>query len=147
MRTLLRDGNFFECPRWHQGRWWVSDMYRRVVLTVTPEGRADNILAVEGRPPGLGWMPDGSLLVVSMRERRILRRSPGDGVSEHADLSPHCGGDLNELVVDRRGVHTRATSASISRRARTRSRRLCWSWNRTAPPGSRPRTCASPTAR
>ena len=98
LHTLLEGGSFFESPRWHQGRWWVSDFYRQEVLAVEPDGRAQTVLEVAGRPSGLGWMPDGSLLVVSMADRRILRVTAGD-VSLHADVSAYCGGDLNDMVV------------------------------------------------
>jgi sugar lactone lactonase YvrE len=102
MRTLLEGGAFFESPRWHDGRWWLSDFYRHRVLTVTEDGREETMLEVEGQPSGLGWMPDGSLLVVSMRDRRILR---WDGSSQalHADVAEYCGGHLNDMVVDARG--------------------------------------------
>jgi len=103
LHTLLEGGAFFESPRWHEGRWWVSDFYRHLVLTVDAEGRTGEVLVVEGQPSGLGWMPDGSLLVVSMRDHRILRWSPDAGVSEHADVSEHCGGHLNDMVVDGHG--------------------------------------------
>lgn len=102
MRTLLEGGAFFESPRWHDGRWWVSDFYRHRVLTVTEDGRSEDVLEVEGQPSGLGWMPDGSLLVVSMRDRRILRWD-GRELWLHADVAEHCGGHLNDMVVDRRG--------------------------------------------
>ena len=101
--TLLEGGAFFEAPRWHEGRWWVSDFYRHAIFTVTPEGSAEEVMEVEGQPSGLGWMPDGSLLVVSMRDRRILRRSPDGAVTTHADVAEHCGGHLNDMVVDRHG--------------------------------------------
>jgi sugar lactone lactonase YvrE len=101
--TLLEGGCFFEAPRWHEGRWWVSDLYRHLVLTVDVDGRAREILLVEGQPSGLGWMPDGSLVVVSMRDRRILRRFADARVTVHADAAEHCSGHLNDLVVDRRG--------------------------------------------
>jgi sugar lactone lactonase YvrE len=101
--VLLEGGAFFEGPRWHEGRWWVSDFYRHLVLTVDGDGRSDEVMTVDGQPSGLGWMPDGSLLVVSMRDRRILRRSPDGDVSVHADASEHCGGHLNDMVVDRHG--------------------------------------------
>ena len=55
------------------------------------------------QPSGLGWLPDGSLLVVSMRDRRVLRRAPDGAVTEHADLSGHRGGHLNDMVVDAPG--------------------------------------------
>jgi len=57
-------------------------------------------MEVEGKPSGLGWMPDGSLLCVSMKDHRVLRRSPAGEVTVHADVSEHCGGHLNDLVVD-----------------------------------------------
>jgi sugar lactone lactonase YvrE len=103
LQTLLEGGAFFEGPRWHKGRWWVSDFYRHLVLTVEPEGRTGEVLVVDGQPSGLGWMPDGSLLVVSMRDHRILRWSLEAGVAVHADVSQHCGGHLNDMVVDRHG--------------------------------------------
>ena len=102
MKTLLDGGCFFESPRWHEGRWWVSDFYRHRVLTVDTDGRSEDVLEVEGQPSGLGWMPNGSLLVVSMREHRIMRWD-GETLMLHADVSEHCGGHLNDMVVDSRG--------------------------------------------
>ncbi len=103
LRTLLEGGAFFESPRWHEGRWWVSDFYRHLVLTVDEDGRSEEVLTVEGQPSGLGWLPDGDLLVVSMRDHRILRRSSDGSVSVHADVSEHCGGHLNDMVVSADG--------------------------------------------
>ncbi len=103
LTTLLEGGSFFEGPRWHDGRWWVSDFYTQLVRTIEPGGRVEDVLTVEQQPSGLGWLPDGSLLVVSMRDHRILRRSPDGEVTLHADVSEHCGGHLNDLVVDAHG--------------------------------------------
>jgi sugar lactone lactonase YvrE len=103
LRPLLTGGSFFEAPRWHQGCWWVSDFYGPAVLSVTPDGRARRVLEVPGQPSGLGWMPDGSLLVVSMRDRRVLRRWPDGAITVHADAAEYCGGHLNDMVVDGRG--------------------------------------------
>jgi sugar lactone lactonase YvrE len=101
--VLLEGGAFFEGPRWHERRWWVSDFYRHVVVTVDGDGREETVVEVEGQPSGLGWMPDGSLLVVSMRDRRVLRWTAGEGLSVHADVAALCGGHLNDMVVDRNG--------------------------------------------
>jgi sugar lactone lactonase YvrE len=60
-------------------------------------------MRVEAQPSGLGWLPDGSMLVVSMRDHRLLRRARDGSVSVHADVSEHCGGHLNDLVVDGAG--------------------------------------------
>lgn len=100
LQTLLEGGSFFEGPRWREGRWWVSDFFRHRVIAVDPEGREEHILTVEGRPSGLGWMPDGSLLVVSMVDHRILRRPPDGDVTVHAEVGHLCAGYLNDMVVD-----------------------------------------------
>ncbi|HYZ97112.1 MAG TPA: SMP-30/gluconolactonase/LRE family protein [Acidimicrobiales bacterium] len=101
--TLAEGGGFFEGPRWHDGRWWVSDFYRHTVFAIAPDGTHEEVLTVEGQPSGLGWMPDGSLLVVSMKDRQVLRRSPDGTMSAHADISEHCGGHANDMVVDTSG--------------------------------------------
>jgi sugar lactone lactonase YvrE len=103
LRSLCAGGAFFEGPRWHDGRWWVSDFYRHAVFVVAPDGAEEEVLRVEGQPSGLGWMPDGSLLVVSMKDRSLLRRSPAGDVSVHAEVGHFCGGLLNDLVVDAKG--------------------------------------------
>jgi sugar lactone lactonase YvrE len=103
LKRLLEGGSFFEGPRWHDGRWWVSDFYRHLVLTVDADGQTAEVMTVEQQPSGLGWMPDGSLLAVSMKDHRVLRRSPDGDVTVHADLTEYCGGHLNDMVVDAEG--------------------------------------------
>jgi sugar lactone lactonase YvrE len=98
VRTLLTDGAFFESPRWHDGRWWVSDFFRRHVLAVDDDGRVEEIVRLDAMPSGLGWLPDGSLLVVSMQDRRVLRELDGE-LEVHADLSELCDGHANDMVV------------------------------------------------
>ena len=103
LNTLLEGGHFFEAPRWHDGRWWISDFYSYTVQTVDADGNAETVLEVEGQPSGLGWMPDGALLVISMTDHTILRRGDTGAVTVHADLTEHCGGHLNDMVVDEAG--------------------------------------------
>jgi sugar lactone lactonase YvrE len=103
LATLADDGAFFESPRWHDGRWWVSDFYRHVVFAIDTAGRQEQVLTVENQPSGLGWLPDGSLLVVSMKDHRLLRRSPDGHLDVVAVVSEHCGGPLNDMVVDGAG--------------------------------------------
>lgn len=103
LEQLLDGGGFFEGPRWHDDRWWVSDFYRQGVYTVSSTGSEQLVLEVEHQPSGLGWMPDGSLLVVSMKDQRVLRRARDGTVSEHADLSRFTDSPLNDMVVDEQG--------------------------------------------
>ncbi len=104
LTTLLDGGGFFEGPRWRDGTWWVSDFYRHQVATVTPDGTETVVVEVEAQPSGLGWLPDGSLVISSMKDHRVLRFADGE-LSTLADLSTHVGGHLNDLVVDANG-HT-----------------------------------------
>jgi sugar lactone lactonase YvrE len=100
---LLLDGLAFgEGPRWHDGRLFFSDMHAHRVMAVDLEGRASTVAEVPGRPSGLGWLPDGRLLVVSMMDRRILRLDPG-GLSLHAELASLATGPCNDMVVDAAG--------------------------------------------
>ena len=103
LTPLLEGGAFFECPRWRDGRWWVSDFYRQAVYTVSTDGSEEVVLEVEQQPSGLGWLPDGSLLVVSMKDQLVLRREPGGNVSVHADLGAFTDSSLNDMVVDGQG--------------------------------------------
>jgi sugar lactone lactonase YvrE len=103
LSTLFEGGTFFEGPRWHDGRWWVSDFFRHAVFTYTADGREEQVMAVDTRPSGLGWLPDGSLLVVSMTDLKLLRRDPSGAVDEYADLSEHARVLVNDMVVDRQG--------------------------------------------
>jgi sugar lactone lactonase YvrE len=95
---------FLEGPRWHDGKLWVSDMHDDRVLTVNLAGRSETVVEVPGRPSGLGWLPDGRLLIVSMTDRRLLRLDP-TGLSVVADLSGIATFHCNDMVVD---VHGRA---------------------------------------
>jgi sugar lactone lactonase YvrE len=103
LTTLFEGGNYFECPRWHDGRWWASDFYRHTVFTYDADGREEPVVEVGGQPSGLGWLPDGDLLVVSMKDRRVLRRAADGSVSEYADVSELTSGHLNDMIVDRQG--------------------------------------------
>ncbi|MEO7132210.1 MAG: SMP-30/gluconolactonase/LRE family protein [Dermatophilaceae bacterium] len=102
--TLLSEFSYLECPRWHDGRIWFVDFYTYRVLSAAEDGTDVRLEAdVPGQPSGLGWLPDGRLLVVSMRDARILRREPDGSLVTHADLSAHVTGHVNDMVVDAEG--------------------------------------------
>ena len=109
VRTLLEDLHFGEAPRWRGDRLWFSDFYAHSVCSVSLAGDLRTEFEVEGRPSGLGWMPDGSLLVVRMELREVWRRWPannpdkGDRFERHADLSGLATLFSNDMVVDGQG--------------------------------------------
>ena len=100
--SVLLDGLVFpECPRWHQEKLWLSDMGGHKVLTVDATGRSEVIASVQ-RPAGLGFLPDGRLLMVSEADP-FLRRLDPDGFHTVADLSSLGSVVLNDMVVDKQG--------------------------------------------
>ena len=102
--TVLLEGLAFgEAPRWRDGRLWFSDFYRHAVYTVGPDGHEAHVVDVPGQPSGLGWLPDGRLLVVSMTDRRVLRQEADGTLVEHADLSSVATFHANDMLVDGEG--------------------------------------------
>ncbi|WP_194917074.1 SMP-30/gluconolactonase/LRE family protein [Catenulispora rubra] len=102
--TVITGLHFAESPRWHDGRLWFSDFFGGQVASILPSGSDLRIEAtVPTQPSGLGWLPDGRLLIVSMRDRKILRRESDGTLAVHADLSKHATGHLNDMVVDAAG--------------------------------------------
>ncbi|MEO6570158.1 MAG: SMP-30/gluconolactonase/LRE family protein [Ilumatobacteraceae bacterium] len=103
--SLLVDGiDFAEGPRWHGGELWFSDFYQHSISTVSAGGERSVVFGdLDDRPSGMGWLPDGTL-IVSFMTRRCVMRDAGDGtLALHADLSGVATGDVNDLVVDEHG--------------------------------------------
>jgi sugar lactone lactonase YvrE len=101
---VIREGLFFgEGPRWHDGRLWYSDFYAHAVHAMGADGEDERVLELDGQPSGLGWLPDGRLLIVSMLDRRVLRVETTGEVAVHADLALLATGHCNDMVVDAQG--------------------------------------------
>jgi sugar lactone lactonase YvrE len=100
--VLADDLGFPEAPRWHDGRLWFSDFSDRVVRRLAPDGELEVALELDDSPSGLGWLPGGDLLVVSMVRRALLRVGE-DGPRPHADLSGSTRFRANDMVVDAAG--------------------------------------------
>src|SRR6218665_957193 len=84
---LISGLSFLESPRWRAGRIWLSVFYTLYEL-------AGDIA---------GWLGDGWLVVVSMGDRRLMRREADGRLLVHADLSALAGGHANDMAVDRHG--------------------------------------------
>jgi len=101
--TPLANGFCFgEGPRWFEGLLWFSDMLGEAVHTVNLQGDVTT-LALDGHAPsGLGFRPDGLLLIAST-ERRTVLSYDGETVEALADLSDIVPASLGDMVVDDRG--------------------------------------------
>ena len=102
--TLISGLSFTECPRWRDGRLYVSDRYTRRVLAIAPDRTTETYAYnPEQLPCGLGFLPDGRLLITSMLDRKILRREHDGSLVEHADLSTLAPWQVNDMLVDHDG--------------------------------------------
>jgi sugar lactone lactonase YvrE len=101
--TLINGLSFTEGLRWRDGRLYVSDLYTHRVLAVEMDGTAEMVAYVPEQPSGLGFLPDGRMLIVSMRDRKILRREADGSLVEHADLSGLAPCHVNDMLVDHDG--------------------------------------------
>jgi sugar lactone lactonase YvrE len=94
---------FGECPRWHEGRLWYSDFFDHAVFSVSPEGERRKEVDFDGEPAGLGWLPDGRLLVNSRLDRAVYRRDADGSLVRHGSLEPWATWHANDMVVASNG--------------------------------------------
>jgi sugar lactone lactonase YvrE len=105
-QTLITGIAFGESPRWHDDRLWFADWGAREIIAVDLEARSEIVVRLDFpsfQAICIDWLPDGRLLVVSSRDRLLLRREPDGSLVTHADLSALSEYGWNEIVVDGRG--------------------------------------------
>jgi sugar lactone lactonase YvrE len=121
LRILAQGLQFPEGPRWREEGLWFSDIRAQTVGLLTVDGGLRQILRLDDSPSGLGFLPDGTPLVVSMRDRLLLRVIAGKA-ELHADLRTVSGDFLNDMLVDEQG---RAYVGSRSSSLRPQPSPLC----------------------
>lgn len=99
---FAEDFIFLEAPRWRENKLWVSDVFDHAVYALGVDGNRRKVCHVPHRPSGLGFLPDGTAIVVSSKDRKLMRID-GDSITEYANLSAIATGDVNDFAVDRHG--------------------------------------------
>jgi sugar lactone lactonase YvrE len=99
---LAHDFCFGEGPRWFEGLLWFSDMLGEAVHTSDMNGSLTTLPLPGHSPSGLGFRPDGSLLIASAEDRLVLRYD-GETVVTVADLSGLAPANLGDMVIDEAG--------------------------------------------
>ena len=102
-QVVIEGLGFPEGPRWYDGALWFSDFYQQTVFRMASGGELKPVAKVPNQPSGLGWLPDGRLLIVSMKDRRLLRQEVDGSLVEHADLSGLASFHCNDMVVSKEG--------------------------------------------
>jgi sugar lactone lactonase YvrE len=100
LTRLLDGGRYFEGPRWHLGRLWFVDCMDRTLLSLDAAGKCEQHAKFEDDTPcGLGILPDGKLIVLTMFRKRLMSYADG-GLSLYADLSAIATGTIDDMIVD-----------------------------------------------
>jgi len=99
---LVDNLSFPESPRWHEGALWFSDIHGHKVYRVQ-NGKPEIAAEIDDRASCLGFLPDGSLLVVSMLDRRLIAVGRDGRQRIYADVSHLSRNFINDMVVDAQG--------------------------------------------
>ena len=99
LETLMKGLTFGEGPRWHENKFYFSDFYSHKVYSLDLSGKHEVIVEIPNQPSGLGWTPDGTMLIVSMKDRKLMSLKDGQ-LKERADLTEFSGFHCNDMVVD-----------------------------------------------
>ncbi|MBI3768740.1 MAG: SMP-30/gluconolactonase/LRE family protein [Deltaproteobacteria bacterium] len=100
--TLFENEGFLESPRWYGGQLWMSDVLGEKVLCVDGGGSIRTVCQLQDLPSGIGFLPDGRLLIVTMKARRLLSCSAGS-VAPYLDLRDLNAGTPNDMAIDESG--------------------------------------------
>lgn len=103
LKILVGGLQFGEGPRWRNDRLWYSDFYAHMVRTVDLKGVVRDVVEVPNQPSGLGFDPQGRLLIVSMLDRLLLRLEEDGSLTTVGDLSGVVAAPCNDMVVDAEG--------------------------------------------
>jgi sugar lactone lactonase YvrE len=100
MKPILDGGRYFEGPRWHSGRLWFVDCMERTLLSLAPSGEHEQHAKFDDDTPcGLGILPDGKIVVLTMFRKRLMAFADGQ-LSLYADLSRIATGTIDDMIVD-----------------------------------------------
>jgi sugar lactone lactonase YvrE len=100
LTRILDGGRYFEGPRWHLGRLWFVDCMERTLLSLAPSGeRQQHAKFEDDTPCGLGVLPDGTLVVLTMFRKRLMTYADGQ-LSLYSDLSGIATGTIDDMIVD-----------------------------------------------
>jgi sugar lactone lactonase YvrE len=103
LKTVHDGGRYFEGPRWHAGRLWFVDCMERTLLSLSPSGQCEQHAKFDDDTPcGLGILPDGRIIVLTMFKKRLFALRDGE-LSPYADLSGIATGTIDDMIVDGQG--------------------------------------------
>ena len=89
-----------EAPRWHGDALLLSNIWDGKVLSLDLDGHVQVVAAFpEEYASGLGVLPNGDLVVVLMKSRRIVRVNASRQQHDYADLSQLTPFHINDMIV------------------------------------------------
>ena len=102
LHQLVTEGKYFEGPRWHDGKLWFVDSLAMKLLRVGLDGACETVCDIPGIAGGIGFLPNGDIVITSMFERKLLTYANGK-VSTLCDLSNVAAGTIDDMIIDAHG--------------------------------------------
>jgi sugar lactone lactonase YvrE len=103
IHTIAEGFHFLEAPRWRDGNLYFSDFYGGTVFVLKSNGKVEPVCQVPKWVSGIGFTPNGEILVVSVIERKLLRFDTNGKLVEETDLSGLARYHCNDLLADEHG--------------------------------------------
>lgn len=99
LKPLVANGKYFEGPRWHEGKLWFIDSLGMKLLRVSLDGGCETVCTIPGIAGGIGFLPNGNVVLTSMFDRKLLTFANGE-VSTLCDLSQVAAGTIDDMIID-----------------------------------------------
>ena len=103
MHVIDSGRGLVESPRWHRGRLYFADWLAGEVRVSDGRGGSEVMIRHESLPLCFDFLPGGDLILVSSRQRALLRARPDGTLTTYADLSAFSKYGSNDIVIDGRG--------------------------------------------
>ncbi len=103
LTPIYEDLYFGEGPRWHEGKFWFSDINGKKIVCIDESGTLEKTIPVDFNPSGIDWTPEGKLWAVSMQDKIVYEIDEQGNKQAIAYAAEYCGGLLNDMVIDRHG--------------------------------------------
>ena len=100
--TWFDEAGYLEGPRFHRGQLYCASTLAQSVLRFDASGARSLVCEIRGVPCGLGFLPDGDLIILEMLARKLWRWSAA-GLTLYADLTTCAAGTIDDMFIDAEG--------------------------------------------
>ncbi len=101
-KIFLEGFKFTEGVRWYKNQLWFCDLWDNKIYCFNADGTKAKEISID-TPVGLGWLSDGSLLITSLINRKLLRYY-NDNLSVYKNLEIATPGYCHDFTISNNDV-------------------------------------------